>query len=538
MLGRVFVGEPSRRASGCSARSRSAWPCRSVPATRGPAATPTPQPVIDASAGGATCSRCSTPRQAAAPCASSTPTGTAAPSRSRPSAGPRGGPRRRGVGSPRSSGARPSLELVGAVRLDMEPRTRVVLDGLLVSGGAGRARRGRRRPSPRTIVIRDCDARARPRAHARRASRAAPTRASLVVLDPVRVVRIERSVVGPIVAVEGVRVEVVDSIVDASARTAVAIAGARRAVAAHGDDRRRHGGGRRHGRRGRRRPHASRPWSAASTAPCSMRRTACWSPTLAAGDPRPHAVRAERRQDGCVRYSLPARGVPHGPPVPLRAATPRTRSGCAARPGRASARCATATRRTCGCTRARPTAIRRGADDESEMGVTHLLYAPQREANLLIRLDEYLRFGLAAEVLRDMTIDDSDGHSIRRGRTDGCRPEPACGSTPAATTPAWSCSRAACCSTPTGTSWSRSSSGACGRTSPTSTAQGPRPGIAGVAVVPRTTPDAFRVTLAGGALTIGRGRMYVDGLARREPRHGRRRVRPDARGAARRGRRR
>jgi hypothetical protein len=41
---------------------------------------------------------------------------------------------------------------------------------------------------------------------------------------------------------------------------------------------------------------------------------------------------------------------------------------------------------------------------------------------------------------------------------------------------------------------------------------GPAPGKAGVAVVPRTTPDAFKVTLSGGALTIGRGRMYVDGI--------------------------
>ena len=41
-------------------------------------------------------------------------------------------------------------------------------------------------------------------------------------------------------------------------------------------------------------------------------------------------------------------------------------------------------------------AIRRGADDESEMGASHELYAPQREANLAIRLDEYLRFGLQA----------------------------------------------------------------------------------------------------------------------------------------------
>jgi hypothetical protein len=41
-------------------------------------------------------------------------------------------------------------------------------------------------------------------------------------------------------------------------------------------------------------------------------------------------------------------------------------------------------------------AIRRGSDAESEMGVTHDLFTPQREANLRLRLDEYLRFGLEA----------------------------------------------------------------------------------------------------------------------------------------------
>lgn len=37
-------------------------------------------------------------------------------------------------------------------------------------------------------------------------------------------------------------------------------------------------------------------------------------------------------------------------------------------------------------------------------------------------------------------------------------------------------------------------------------------GSRGVAVVPRTTPDAFRITSFGGSPVIGRGRMYVDGL--------------------------
>src|SRR5215217_3043947 len=44
------------------------------------------------------------------------------------------------------------------------------------------------------------------------------------------------------------------------------------------------------------------------------------------------------------------------------------------------------------------------------------------------------------------------------------------------------------------------------------TSFGPDPNHAGVAWVPRQTPDAFRVELSGGDLTIGRGRMYVDGL--------------------------
>jgi hypothetical protein len=46
--------------------------------------------------------------------------------------------------------------------------------------------------------------------------------------------------------------------------------------------------------------------------------------------------------------------------------------------------------------RATHPAIRTGASDESEMGATHELYQPQRETNLRVRLDEYLRYGLEA----------------------------------------------------------------------------------------------------------------------------------------------
>ena len=45
-----------------------------------------------------------------------------------------------------------------------------------------------------------------------------------------------------------------------------------------------------------------------------------------------------------------------------------------------------------------PPEILTGASDEGEMGAYHLLAAPQREANLRIRLEEYLRFGLEAGI--------------------------------------------------------------------------------------------------------------------------------------------
>jgi hypothetical protein len=47
---------------------------------------------------------------------------------------------------------------------------------------------------------------------------------------------------------------------------------------------------------------------------------------------------------------------------------------------------------------AAPAEIRTGASDEGEMGAWHQLFQPQRETNLAIRLEEYLRFGLEAGV--------------------------------------------------------------------------------------------------------------------------------------------
>lgn len=129
-------------------------------------------------------------------------------------------------------------------------------------------------------------------------------------------------------------------------------------------------------------------------------------------------VRAMRRQDGCMRFSY----VPHG------SVTPR-RYRC--QPQMAIDRAISAHQESTGLPvtvferavitnqattwlrpsftdlsasapayaqlrQSAPREIRTGASDEGEMGVYHMLFQPQRETNLRIRLDEYLRFGLEA----------------------------------------------------------------------------------------------------------------------------------------------
>ena len=105
-------------------------------------------------------------------------------------------------------------------------------------------------------------------------------------------------------------------------------------------------------------------------------------------------VWSEQRQTGCVRFSY----VPPGSRTPRRyrcqpasdetavTVVPQFGSLRYGDPDYAqlSRRC--------------PDEIFKGADDESEMGVFHDLFEPQRITNLEVRLGEYLRFGLEAGI--------------------------------------------------------------------------------------------------------------------------------------------
>jgi hypothetical protein len=101
-------------------------------------------------------------------------------------------------------------------------------------------------------------------------------------------------------------------------------------------------------------------------------------------------VTAENRQSGCLRFSY----------APLASRVPR-RYRCQPTDDATVLQFATLRfgQRSYGELSTRTDArIRRGADDESEMGAFQHVHAPQREANLRTRLDEYLRAGLEAGV--------------------------------------------------------------------------------------------------------------------------------------------
>ncbi|GGA88617.1 hypothetical protein [Puia dinghuensis] len=111
-------------------------------------------------------------------------------------------------------------------------------------------------------------------------------------------------------------------------------------------------------------------------------------------DTWPGPVLAERLQQGCARFSYfpPGSRIPrpyHCQPASSAVAVtvqPAFTSLRYGDPGyyQLSAIC--------------PVAISQGADDGAEMGAFHLLYQPQRIANLQSRLDEYLRFSMEAGI--------------------------------------------------------------------------------------------------------------------------------------------
>jgi hypothetical protein len=206
---------------------------------------------------------------------------------------------------------------------------------------------------------------------------AAPAGPRLWVDLPNTIVEIDRCIVGGIRAVEGSRVRISNSIVDATDAAGVAFAGL------SGDD-------------------AGAPLEIVNTTvigkvhtlTMTLASNTIFLSDLAAGGGWAAPVRAARLQHGCTRFSF----VPPGSQLPrLYHCQPASAADAArVRPvftslrhgdagyGQLSQHCAVE--------------IRRGADDGAEMGAFHDLYQPQREASVRSSLDDYLRFGVEAGI--------------------------------------------------------------------------------------------------------------------------------------------
>jgi hypothetical protein len=285
--------------------------------------------------------------------------------------------------------ARPLLLRTDQLRLAMDPDTTVVLNGLLLAG-APLVIEESADAEPRNLVLRHCtlvpgitrDPEGAPHAVGR---------ASLIVLHPFASVTLDHCIVGPVVAVEGAEVSANDSVIDASEEDEVAFCG--RAPAGGGGllkvsnaSERKTGDGLTPG--GHLTLEACTVLGKIHAERLDVSNSLLLARRTGAGDPWPAPVWAERRQVGCMRFSF----------VPPESRTPRkfhcAGSDPAHRPFHTSLRYGDPGYMQ--LHRSTHAAIRTGAADESELGVTHELYQPQRETNLRIRLDEYLRYGLEA----------------------------------------------------------------------------------------------------------------------------------------------
>lgn len=271
------------------------------------------------------------------------------------------------------NGARPLIAAGADVTLDVGARGTLVLEGLVISG-AKLVLPAAVDNEPRTVILRHCTL-VPGRTLAPNGDPATPGAVSLHIAHPFANVRIEDSIVGAIQTHADAQVELHRSVIDATQPHLAAYEGL--APAAAGAE--------------------------LTLVDCTAiglvhtRRLALASNTIfharlpeppPADWPAP--VRVQRRQQGCVRFCW----------LPAGAVTPR-RHRCVSDEGNLALRPTFVSRRYGDAayvqlSASTPLAIRAGADDDGEIGALHPLAQPQREANLRIRLDEYLRFGLAA----------------------------------------------------------------------------------------------------------------------------------------------
>lgn len=300
-----------------------------------------------------------------------------------------------------ANGCRPTLILKEEMLLTGGSDSEITIDGLLIAGGALRvpAADGNQL---KKLTLRNCTLVPGLSLTEKGEPRHAGNPSLIVHMSGIITVVIENCILGGLRVAGGAVVTISNSIVDSCEETGVAYA------AADGES-----------AGGMLSIVNSTIIGKLHAGEMSLASNSIFHSALADGDNWAAPVLVTRKQKGCVRFCwLPSESrVPRQyrcqPDLAIQKALDEALHENPGLPGEKKVSIADAIRRKmrpafadlrygrpayCQLGEACPVEIRTGADDEAEMGAFHDLYQPQRETNLLVRLEEYLRFGLEAGI--------------------------------------------------------------------------------------------------------------------------------------------
>lgn len=267
--------------------------------------------------------------------------------------------------------ARPHLALGGDFTINGGENSQLTLNGLVISGGALRVS-----GNIGTLRLRHCTL-VPGQTLTTDGAPVSPDAPCLVVDAADATIEIDHCITGAIRVAEGGRVVITNSIVDATDETRVAYAAL--------DDK-----------------SAGAPLTVKNstvigkvhTRELELASNSIFLARLAENDAWDAPVISMRKQAGCVRFCY----VPFASQTPRRYRCQPTKPADDARVRPQFTSLRYGDPGYCQLSRRAAEEIRAGAEDDAEMGAFHDLYQPQRESNLRVRLDEYLRFGLEAGI--------------------------------------------------------------------------------------------------------------------------------------------
>lgn len=275
------------------------------------------------------------------------------------------------------NGVRPLLAASNDITLTLGADATLILDGWVISGGT-LMMAAFPDTQPRYLILRDCTLVPGPRTK----GDGSPPQADdpgLVVSHAFTNIELERCITAPLHIIADAKVSLRECIVDATAKNFVAFRGPGTNALAEG---------------------AALTLESCTvigkvhTRQLTLASDCLFVAALTNGsDTWKAPLWAERRQQGCVRFSY----IPLGSRTPARYHCQPEDEKQQTWPQFTSLRYGDSG--YCQLLQSTSDKVRRGAHDESEMGVLHGLYQPQRETNLRVRLEEYLRFGLEAGLI-------------------------------------------------------------------------------------------------------------------------------------------